>query len=153
MEPELYYAGIGARETPPFFLEIMRAYGEFMAESGYILRSGGALGADSAFASGAGHNKEIYSPYGYIPDEAIETVYKYHPASERLSPYVTKLHARNALIVLGPKLNDPVKKLVCWTKGGKVVGGTGQALRIAMDYDIPIINMGKPKFDAEELFK
>jgi hypothetical protein len=31
--------------------------------------------------------------------------------------------------------------VVCWTKDGKSSGGTGQALRIAEYYSIPIFNL------------
>ena len=46
------YAGIGSRETPPEDLEVMQIIGEYAAESGFELRSGGAVGADQAFERG-----------------------------------------------------------------------------------------------------
>ena len=47
-----HYAGIGSRETPPQVLEQMRKIGTFLAERHYVLRSGGAKGADTAFELG-----------------------------------------------------------------------------------------------------
>jgi hypothetical protein len=35
-----------------------------------------------------------------------------------------------------------VKFVLCWTPGGKDVGGTAQALRIARHYDIYVCNLG-----------
>jgi len=32
---------------------------------------------------------------------------------------------------------------LCWTKNGKSSGGTGQAIRIANDYKIPVFDAGK----------
>lgn len=39
-------------------------------------------------------------------------------------------------------MNSPVNFVICYTAGGRVDGGTGQAIRIAMDHDIPVINAG-----------
>ncbi len=48
-----FYTGVGSRDTPPEILTMMMLIGFKMAESGYILRSGGAKGADSYFYYGA----------------------------------------------------------------------------------------------------
>ena len=40
------------------------------------------------------------------------------------------------------KMTDLV---ICWTKNGETVGGTGQALRIAEDKKIPVLNLGDPR--------
>ena len=45
------------------------------------------------------------------------------------------------MIALGPILDDPVEFIICWTPGGKVTGGTGQAIRIAKDLDIRVFNL------------
>ena len=44
-----YYAGIGSRETPIEFLEMFKRVAKYIATNGYILRSGGAKGVDTAF--------------------------------------------------------------------------------------------------------
>ena len=54
------YAGIGSRKTPPHVLAAMTQIAEALAERGYILRSGGAGGADSAFEKGAGSAKKSF---------------------------------------------------------------------------------------------
>lgn len=60
---QIYYAGIGARSTPNKVLTIMEKLGGLFAKKGFILRSGAAEGADSAFEKGCdlenGH-KEIF---------------------------------------------------------------------------------------------
>jgi hypothetical protein len=48
---------------------------------------------------------------------------------------------RNTYQVLGADLNMPADVVVCWTVDGKASGGTGQAMRIAKDYAIPIVNL------------
>lgn len=51
------------------------------------------------------------------------------------------LHARNGYQVLGEDLKSPVRFVVCWTVDGSDTGGTGQAIRIAWDAGIPVLNL------------
>lgn len=154
------YAGIGARETPSEILVYMRTLGRFMASKG-ILRSGGAPGADVAFEAGCtkmGGTKEIYLPYKnfngsvselyYVSPEARALARKYHPNWPNLGDTGRNFMARNAYQLLGLGLDDPVDFIVCWTFNGKTVGGTGQALRMAPDYNIPIFNMAVMNLSA-----
>lgn len=148
------YAGIGARVTPAFVLEQMKGIAQIMDEMGWHLRSGGAHGADTAFASGT-NNKTIYVPwdgYNEIYDgvscskqSTIEDAYllasHYHPNWGACSEAVRKLHVRNIYIMGSETGKDPVDCVICWTEGGKVVGGTGMALRIAIAHNIPIFNL------------
>jgi predicted Rossmann fold nucleotide-binding protein DprA/Smf involved in DNA uptake len=48
----MYYAGIGARSTPPQILSVMTRLASKLEGMGYTLRSGGAAGADTAFERG-----------------------------------------------------------------------------------------------------
>lgn len=141
------WAGIGSRETPKTILGIMNRIGlELCLNRNSILRSGGADGADTAFAKG--YESKPNSFHLYRAQDAnpasILLAAKYHPNWGACSEYAKKLHARNGLIVLGPELNDPVDLIICWTPKGQIVGGTGQALRIANDpkYKIPVWNLG-----------
>lgn len=141
------YAGIGSRKTPTQILEQMTEIAVGLAECSWTLRSGGATGADTAFEAGAGDNKTIFLPTGDIPDVAFEIASKYHPTWNGLPPFVKKLHARNAMQILGAELDCPARFVVCWTPDGaetettKETGGTGQAIRIANAYRIPVFNL------------
>lgn len=150
------YAGIGSRETPKDICDLMTAIARMLDERGYVLRSGGAGGADQAFDNGTGgmSNPEIYIPWeGFNgkkmriwPNKsqlaaALDLARRYHPNWDACSEGAKKLHARNGFQILGLDLNDPVKFVICWTKDGKASGGTGQALRIADDRSIPIYNL------------
>ena len=148
------YAGIGSRETPDDIMQVMIYLGTRLGKLGYTLRSGGADGADSAFeegAIGAGGNAEIYLPWkGFnsnssplydISPEALKIAEQFHPAWGRLNQAAKKLMARNCHQVLGNALNDPVDFVIAWTKDGKASGGTGQAIRIANHYNIPVYNL------------
>lgn len=145
-----YYAGIGSRETPKDFLNLFTAVAIFLEKRGCILRSGHAHGADEAFEKGA-INSEIYIPwYGFngsnsalLPrGKSFEIAEKYHPRWDRLGQGAQKLMARNVYQVLGIDLKTPSKFVICWTPNGSGSGGTGQALRIAKDYNIPIFDCG-----------
>lgn len=165
-----YYAGIGSRETPPEILEIMNRIASYLEACGFVLRSGGADGADTAFESGVQdpHHKEIFIPWdGFNGRQASETgVYtqaredaelaeKYaanaHPAwyakrsdgTDVLSRGARRLHMRNVSQVLGFHLQYPIKFAIIWAEesNGNPKGGTGQAVRICQAIGIPIFNL------------
>jgi hypothetical protein len=138
------YAGIGSRETPDDVLYVIERLAVRSAFAGELLRSGGAKGADMAFERGCDsvHGpKEIFRAADCTP-EAIALSEPHHPAWGLCSPYAKKLHGRNAMIILGKRLNDPVSLVICWTEGGKPKGGTAQGIRIAEHYGIPVFNLG-----------
>ena len=153
------YAGIGARATPPAVLERMTTMATWLARRGWYLRTGGARGADDAFTSGAPRTRRvIFLPWprynGWSGDECrimssdrldalAPIAAALHPAWNRCSPAVRKLHARNAAILLGPDPGRPVpvRAAVCWTEGGRAQGGTGMAIRIAQTHGIPVLDM------------
>lgn len=158
----MIYAGIGSRETPEWVLTIFERMGSWMAKRGDKLRSGGADGADSAFENGcnaANGQKEIYLPWdnfngktngnGYFSTYSVESMSKateiakkYHPYWDNLSRGGRALMTRNSFQALGLNLDRPADFIVCYTDGGKLKGGTAQALRIAADYQIPVFNAG-----------
>jgi hypothetical protein len=151
------YAGIGSRETPQEILVLMSEAAKALCIQGYTLRSGGAPGADAAFESGVYDHKkkEIYLPWRSfncntstrhrVTDEALLLAGKYHPAWDKLPHGARKLMGRNCYQVLGDDLNSPSDFVLCWTKNGKDVGGTAQAIRIAKDKGIPVFNLFFPE--------
>lgn len=160
-----YYAGIGSRETPQDVLNIFQSVARYLSNKGYILRSGGAKGSDKAFENGCDEViglKEIYLPWrGFegsdsnlvVSDErAFYIADKFHPYWHNISQGARKLQARNSHQVLGNDLNTPSKFIICWTKNGSGSGGTGQAIRIAKHYNIPVFDAGRYK-DMDELRK
>lgn len=157
------YAGIGSRSTPESILAVMTALARALRHEGWLLRSGNAAGADSAFQAGAGTDAEVYVPsatfgepfepgsVGIMPSpEAFALAEEYHPAWDRCSPFARALHARNGHQVLGQDLATPARFVVCWTHDGSLdgtggnTGGTGQALRIAAANDIEVVNLRRP---------
>lgn len=151
----MYYTGIGSRSTPKSVCNSFTEIAKVLHKYGFILRSGYAEGADIAFEKGAYIRKEIYLPWhGFngAPDyhpyyvvnsrKAMEIAAQHHPAWNRCSPAARKLHARNSHQILGLNLNNPSLFVLCWTPEGSGRGGTGQALRIAKNYNIPIFDFG-----------
>jgi len=162
--PVITYAGIGSRETPKPICDIMYKTGYTFGTLGLTLRSGNARGADEAFIRGAMESSaqmEIYLPakgFGAvyhdksddrficdIPLEAFDIAKEFHPGWGRLSEFVKRLMARNVLQVLGMDLKSPADFIICYTPDGGDSGGTGQAIRIANRYDIPVFNLQQKK--------
>ena len=158
------YTGIGARATPADALALLWTLAGALAGAGWTARSGGADGADSAVMAGAralGGEVETYLPWpgfrgltGATLDRpsaaALDLAARHHPAWPACGEKVRALHARNAHEVLGARLDSPSRFVVCWTADGSLdgaarsSGGTGQALRIAAAFDVPVFNLCRP---------
>ena len=160
------YAGIGSRKTPPIFLRQIKLIAWECLNHKYTLRSGGAKGADTAFEEETRIAAKIFHitphPQIFLPKpelynivswkEAMEIALEFHPAPDvlRSKQYIMNLMARNSFQVLGADLNTPSDFIVCWTPDGaynttsRKTGGTGQAIRIAIAYNIPVYNIAQP---------
>jgi hypothetical protein len=159
-----YYTGVGSRNISKEIEKLMILIGYKLAKAGYILRSGGADGSDTAFETGAdlveNSKMEIFLPYKNFNNnkselyntqwEAYALAQRYHPIWDNLPDYAKKFHARNVHQVLGENVKTPKisKFLICYTKDGveygrtsKDTGGTGTAIRIAQDYGVKIYNL------------
>lgn len=150
------YAGIGWRQTPMNICDLMTKIATRLAYRGCVLRSGRALRADQAFEAGAAMSnndrlKQIFLPYrGYNGSTselcpptpaAFRFAETYHPRWQSFTQQGRALHARNSHIILGKELNDHVAFVICYTQTGVASGGTGQAMRMADTFGIPIFNL------------
>ena len=163
------YAGIGARATPSCVIADMTVMAGWLARTGWNLASGGADGADTAFAGATpAGQRTIWLPWpGYnghrgpdcrVPSPpalsaSMKIAAGLHPAWDRCSPAVRKLHARNVAVILGETCDRPVDAVACFTARGLVAGGTGMAIRIAGAHGIPVLNLGSmsPRSACERL--
>ncbi len=169
-KPNMFFTGIGSRETPEDIGNILSTFCEIMTRGGYVLRSGGAPGADLYCEKGVVNTlikndkdfKEIYIPWkGFNgsdsmlytqedSEEVIQISRENHPAYEYLKPPVKKLMNRNVYQVLGYNLDRPSEFVICYTSDGckyhkdrtNKTGGTGLAISVASKNNIPIINLG-----------
>lgn len=145
------YAGIGSRRCPSNICAIMEQLAYYLAQEGWMLRSGGADMADKAFQDGVekfcAFNKspsecqEIYLPWngfnGLSHNVSRGTLVENNPDAERIASIyhpnwikiqerqgVAKLIMRNGYQVLGKTLDDPVKFIMCWTPDGAIAETT-----------------------------
>lgn len=146
-----FYTGVGSRTTPSYILSLMTKIAQRLSLEGWMLRSGGAVGADKAFEAGAGTGKVNVFYASDATAEAMAIAARFHPAWHRCSDYAKKLHGRNTFQVLGINLDTPSSFLICWTPDGCVshetrsiqTGGTGTAISIASAYGIPVFNLAR----------
>lgn len=171
----MYYTGIGSRETPKEILEKMRHIALSLSESGFILRSGGADGADTAFEDGSrecvNSEREIYIPWNnfnnrsssdsdvFVRGDDIHSrniAATLHPIFYKLSRGAAALHTRNVNQVLGRDASNPdpsefVIYYAAKTSGGNVKGGTATAVNLAISRGIPTWNLWENS-DLEKVF-
>ena len=157
-----YYTGVGSRETPVHIQNIMTEIGEILERRKFILRTGYAIGADQAFGKKVNErNKEVYNTDDaiikgvvlpqydkYDLDFAEQMVKQYHPVHRSLKGSARQLIARNTFQIFGlGKINVNSSFVVCYTQDGaeattsQDTGGTGQAIRLAYEYGIPVYNL------------
>jgi len=168
------YAGVGPRENVPAdVLDLMYRAGAALAAAGFLLRSGGAKNSDTQFERGAlsvGGATEIFLPEaefrGHASPLIVTRMPRYrdaqalaswhHPNWAACDRFTRDCMARNCMQVLGADLTDPVKFVILWGPkpefaDGQVVnvaGGTGQAVRLARTFKVPVFHLGVPEHAA-----
>lgn len=165
----MFYTGIGSRETPLEYMALMTQLARRLSSEGWILRSGGAPGADTAFEDGAPQaTRAIYLPWsgfngrqqGIVPEKfsnwqrAQEIAARHHPAWDRLTRGPRSLMSRNVYQLLGDDLNSRSRMVICWAPNpkfdskGRVIdtkGGTGLAVRLAAENEVPVYHLAVPE--------
>lgn len=143
MKTQKIFTGVGSRRTPMLIMTVIFYLSRRLAQEGWGLRSGGAIGADTAFYNGYMDffnksidiyhlNVSIYVPdnnhkaFRLYPnhsvrfdkssniDKALEMASTIHPNWEACNAYTKKLHGRNMYQVLGESLNEPSNLYICW---------------------------------------
>lgn len=165
-------AVIGTRRVTRTDADRCRAVGVALAHQGVRVVSGGAPGADQAFAEGVAsvdpHLLEVVLPWeGFHradhPDGARLVVYDpelhpgwahhaaaAHPAWDIarsdgrpvLSPAMKRLHARNTGILLGSGPGQTACLVIACVAPGRT-GGTEQGIRLAEQLEVPIVLLGE----------
>ena len=154
------YCGVGSRECPAEVLCFITSLAARLNANGFHLRSGGAIGADTAFANGHSiDNMTISRPDHAIGDKSAEALFRsVHPFQHRFKKsYSILLHSRNTYQIHGFQLNDPVDFVLCWTNLGSeseaellshnwVEGGSGTSIALASRANIPVFNLQRSDF-------
>ena len=146
--PTMTYAGIGSRGTPEHILSAMTEVAKELSKLGYILNTGDAIGADSAFTEGAPDDmRRVFSAY-HATNLTRSIAKEIHPNWDALinkGEYAANLMARNTNQIFGAELNLPVDFVIFWAEESsnplRPEGGTGQAVEMARRKGIPTINM------------
>jgi hypothetical protein len=134
----IHWTGVGSQKTPPQVGQVMTRLSAYFETLRFVLRTGGASGADTYFYNGLNRKNDntlqMFHPWKgfsssgsddhyrahYPQNKAFEMMEEIHPKPRLLTQAGRKLHARNIHQVLGPDLDHPIKSafLVCWTPGG-----------------------------------
>jgi hypothetical protein len=155
------YAGIGSRDITDVERRQIEKIASVLAKR-FIVYSGNAEGSDIAFQTGSRGKCVIFIPWNGFNDdkyslkESIECyevgeekegrdcVVRLHPNPSALRQGGKKLMARNFYQVAGFLKYPEVEFVICCAlvdKNGKVKGGTSQAVRLAEERGIPVINI------------
>lgn len=158
---------IGSRNTNQEDIKRLQLIAAVYNENGYTLRSGGAVGADSAingfdnvqiFIPWNGYNDIYHNPslgrivFDRLPNSHItrRIIAQYHDNPGKLSPAAWKLHQRNVYQIFGPcdlanDTNANLSKHVYYCAPSDSLdiplGGTRTAILIARQLDIPTTNI------------
>jgi hypothetical protein len=154
------YAGIGSREVSVREASEINQLADELSQQDWFVYSGHAKGSDYAFEYGAARDKSVIwlpwegfngfveSDHAYVVgdnEEAQASVDTYHPSPRSLNKESRAFMARNYYQIMGDGKDWPmVSFVVCCSDpsgDGGVKGGTGQAVRIAMDKNIPVFNL------------
>lgn len=162
MNESKYYAGIGSRETPKNILDLMTKISGELEKRNWILRSGHAPGADTAFEKGC-QKSEIFIPWKGFND-SHNGIYEWTEEQLELAErevmsvlgkkhwrYLTqgakKLHTRNWRQIFGVDGKNPSKFVICWTLNANPIGGTRTGILLAQKANIPVFNIGDSKIE------
>lgn len=157
-----YVAGVGSEDTPTSVDTEIEAIMRMLVPLGFVLRSGAARGFDKMaerWAKWLGGETEIFLPWKgfgehqsrlYKPPPIAFEIAQEHMSKHHwhgMSPGAQACHARDVQQVLGKHCGPPsipVGLVFCWTPGGKVVGGTATAIKVAGSHGIPVFNLYNP---------
>ena len=160
------WTGVGARVTPLLIQKVMTLFASTMET---LCRHGFAEGADQAFGKGA-QKQEIYLPWRGFNGHKTG-MWDYTEAQIMFAEYLAwkvypvvipdnfmKLFRRNAFQIVGLStcVEDvkPSSFVMCWTPDGCIgrqtynygtTGGTGVAILIAEEFEVPVYNLARPE--------
>jgi len=160
------YAGIGSRKISSAEAQTIRNLAKRLAEAGYWLHSGNALGADQAFEQGARYQAIAFMPWPKYNDDicrdalrctqlnaaAREKAIALHPRGQYFDAPTLKLMTRNVQIIEGFAGIPRVDFIVACADprlGGGVSSGSAMAYEVARRSGIPFVNLRAPGWERK----
>lgn len=148
------YAGIGNREIPLSAFQELNKLARNFDKQGFLLRSGGAMGSDTAFQNGSEHHiiyktdetiihngTDITIEQSICNNKELRRIAKEHyPFWDNSPPGTRDLMTRNVAILLGPNVDSKARMVVCYCRD-EDSGGTAMGIRVAKEYGIPVYNL------------
>jgi len=156
------YAGIGSRKISSEEEQLIIKIATKLSTAGIVVYSGNAEGSDISFQKGSGGKCVLLLPWKMFNTKRYDvaqsianidvgetsegklSISKYHPNPSALSFGGRCMMARNWHQIMGYEEYPKVSFVVCCAGrdyDGNIVGGTGQACRIAEEHGIPIFNI------------
>jgi len=165
------YAGIGDTDITKTEEDMIYSTASMLASEGFVCYSGNALGADITFQRGSGNRCVVMLPWRtynlehYIPPTALAayclgdhpdglaSLKKYHRNPDKLNTWGKRaMICRDHFQVHGYETWPRVKFVLCCATplaDGTVKGGTNQAVAIAKDLKIPVVNIRTAEWVTE----
>jgi hypothetical protein len=167
MDNIIAYAGIGSRKISLEEKEYIINLSKKLMNLRYVVYSGNAEGSDIAFQTGSSGKCVLLLPWknfnignfnGPCLDkidcgktkDGIESIERFHPRPKSLSFGGRCMMSRNWHQIVGYGNYPEVKFVVCCAnrdEHGNIIGGTGQACRIAKSKNIPVFNIRDDFFE------
>ena len=149
------YAGIGDTNIPDNIQKLIIMLAEELAKDGYILRTGGAKGADIAFIEGCNKAKgikEVFYPSDlHVNAKTLKIAKEIHghweycmnkePKPGNKYPFAVQAHCRNMKIINGDQLNNPVEFTIAYQDINQVTGGTWQGIKYSQKLGVKVYNL------------
>ena len=165
------YAGIGSRDITLGEMITIGNVAALLSRMNILLYSGNAPGSDINFQKASNGKCVVFLPWEGFElssfnykteahkyfikgrsEQGLASIIKYHPNPAALTTGGKALMARNYHQIHGVPPEFPkVSFVVCCAtpKGNGVEGGSNQAVSIANDLKIPVINIRKDNWNAD----
>lgn len=152
VESNTFYTGVGSMDTPPAYLKYLSEQAKILKASGYVCRTGDAKGADAAFREAAEDKHIIFDRSLPQPDKVTALARKVCTGWCYLNPAKRRHYVAGIYQVFGRLQKSRPKFVLYYSKPNddyatnplpwnNVRGGTEIAVRIAIEYDIPVFNL------------
>lgn len=151
-----YYAAVGDQTCPSRYYDIITKITRYFESDGYVVRTRGSKGFDEVVDESV-ERKELFVPWRgfegrttntYNPSQDVfDKAAEFHPRWYKLNNRVRRIMASATACVLGPDLKSRSEFVICWTPDAEQGGGTGQSIRVASYYGIPVFDLAGMPYD------